>query len=77
MSFVQALLFGDIRYEDELLNTKRTIFIDRLAPGAYILHVYFGHVRYRSLVNEHVLFTQLRRMQIPFSKGWNVYNVRV
>lgn len=76
MTFLEALYQGDIRYEDSVCNVKRTVFVDRLAAGAYILNVYFGHVRYRCLTSEHVLFSEMRRMELPFVEGWNVYNVR-
>jgi hypothetical protein len=76
MTFLEALYQGDIRYEDAVCNIRRVVFVDRLAHGAYILNVYFGHVRYRTLISEHVLFSEMRRMGLPFVEGWTVYNVR-
>lgn len=76
MSFVEALYQGDICYEDELFNVKRTIFVDRLGPGEYILSIHFGYIRYRSRINEHILFAEFRRLNVSLEKGWMVYNAK-
>ena len=73
MTFFEAVVQGDVRYEDSVCNVKRQIFVDVLASHCFIISIFYGGFRDRIFVKGYELLSELRRLKVLSEQEWSVY----